>query len=797
MFLNCNETFLTSFALDDLLNKLVAGVCERRPVSSREVLELMSETLESHKMKQWYYSETVRAFKTSVDALNRRGFPLQMTCPLYFRIPLEDGGVDELFPSGSQVAVTPNNYDAFEFMLKQYYIYRNNPHAEGSYYDAVRPFLPISAQRNLLNPSLSPILKFMLEHFLNPDSPWAVRSEEEWQQLGVTYAVPLAGRYFPVDPSKPAMMPVPFSEAHRYVELATETCNKLNNLLKTGAALTAFRLPEPLVPPLLPPMPASAEHGVVQRPLQPAPPTAPLLPPTPPATQSAAAVAQQLPAPMVAHSTDEFAELESIGLRRETCLSMTPAELSFWDYILRLRRTPSQIQDVSFRLEFGLGRYIDLKANGAFIPVTKHNVDQFVEAAVQKQREVHRYINDIASTATTTTSSAVTTGGAQPPPRRESALSPAPAVTSGPAVPAAMARPPSTEQEGVVPAQLRIPTKPRPRTSGVSEATPGPSGVGGGGGSAAFNETRLRPADVDSAVMRSMLGLRALYNENRLSAMELAAQNLRFCLPCVEGVYNLIQNGREIKVGLRNFGEFILRVEEEKRRVEAEERRRAEAELQARARGGIDITVLPIPEEEAPVDSDTFWTDKNILEIWTYEVTTEMLAKSGLPPEEIVQQTRLQWDTHFLRNSDDPQNVMSGPRGEILPGQLARYLELLHRRLQTIRLAILDARRCSKQPSDVESNELGEAELATAAVVDLRPASASPLYFPQHQPHPAAHPHSLSPPRPVTPPHPVAPPHPAVPQHPVPPQPTEADLNMFSPTHNTGDLLAPPQSFNH
>ncbi|KPA82433.1 hypothetical protein ABB37_03501 [Leptomonas pyrrhocoris] len=403
MFLNRNETFLTSFVLDDLLNRLVAGVYEKRPVSSREVLELMSETLESTKMKQWYYSETVRSFKSTVDALNRRGFPMQMTCPLYFRVPLEDGGVDELFPSGSQVAVTPNNYDTFGIMLKQYYRYRSNPDAGGSYYDAARRFLPINVHRNLLNLSFLPVLKLVSEHLLNPDSPWCVRSEEEWAQLGVTYAVPLAGRFFPVDPTKPAMTSVPFAEASRYVELASDTVNKLNNLLKTGAALNAFRLTSTAAPPqpLHPPSAAtSPECDVATR-----------LSPLPPQQQQR----QQTTASRVTHSFNEFAELESIGLRRETCQNMTAAELSFWDYILQLRRNPTLTQDVSFRLEFGGGKYIDLEANGAFIPVTKYNVAQFFEAAVQQQDEVHRYINGIASTTTmATTSSALAAAGVSP-----------------------------------------------------------------------------------------------------------------------------------------------------------------------------------------------------------------------------------------------------------------------------------------------------------------------------------------------------------------------------------------------
>jgi hypothetical protein len=751
MFLNRNETFLTSFALDDLLNKLVAGVCGKRPVSSREVLELMSETLESSKMKQWYYSETVRSFKNSVDALSRRGFPMQMTCPLYFRVPLEDGGVDELFPSGSQVAVTPNNYDAFDLMLRQYYVYRNNPGAEGSYYDAVRRFLPISAQRNLLNPSFSPVIQFMLEHLLNPDSPWLVQSEEEWKQLGVTYAVPLAGRLFPVDSTKPATVLVPFAEAARYVELANDTCNKLNNLLKTGATLNAFR--QPVDPSTATPLraPPSAGAAAAERvvAIKPSPPPPP----------------QQPPASRIAHSTEQLAELESIGLRRETCLSMTSAELSFWEYILQLRRNPSHIQDVSFRLEFGGGRFIDLKANGAFIPVTKYNVEQFIEAAVRKQQEVHRYINEIASTTTSNAEAA----------QRSPTPTPAPAgsgggggavVVSSPAVNAtAIAQPVSSPGQvggaggvGVSAggAQVKVPTKPKSRTE--TSASANAAGGGGGDGSAAWHEAQLRRSDVDSAVVRSMLSLHAQFKENRLTAAELATYNLRFCLPCADGVYNLIPNGREIKVGLRNFGEFMLRLNAEKKRVEAEPEE--EGVQMANA-------VLQFKDE-----TEGFWTDKNILEIWTYEAATDLLAKSGLPPEEVVQQTRLQWDTHFLRNTDDPQHVMSGPKGEILPGQLNNYLALLHHRLQSIRLAILEARRCSKQPSDADSNDLGETELATATVVDVLNPNVPPAFYP--------------------------PPTTYQPQsHPAPPQPTEEDLNMLSPTHNTGDLLAPPQSFNH
>lgn len=446
---------------------------------------------------------------------------------------------------------------------------------------------------------------------------------------------------------------------------------------------------------------------------------------------------------------------------------MTAAELGFWDYILQLRRNPSQIQDVSFRLEFGGGKYIDLKANGAFIPVTKYNVEQFIDAAVKQQQQVHRYINEIASPPTTTTSSALTTGAAAAAvvagarsggpasvTQRGSAV-PAPSPWTGGKSAAVVTTRQQQQQPsggleggGVDPAAAGVSTKPRPRAS-LTEKT-----ATAGSGNAAFesagwNDTRLRRSDVDSAVVRSMLGLRALYNENHLTAADLAAHNLRFCLPCVEGVYNLIPNGREIKVGLRNFGEFMLRLDEEKWRVEEEDV------------GDIADAVLPLEEDDA------FWTDQNILEIWTYEVTTDLLAKSGLPPEEVVQQTRLQWDTHFLRNSDDPQNVMSGPRGEIVPSQLKNYLKLLHQRLQHIRLAILDARRCGKQLSDVDSNDLGEAKLEAAAMVDAPPPTTTiPVFYPPHQPHP------------------------------VPPPPTEADLNMLSPTHNTGGLLAPPQSFN-
>ncbi|KPI86731.1 hypothetical protein ABL78_4201 [Leptomonas seymouri] len=740
MLLNCNETFSTSFALDTLLSKLVAGVWETRPVSSREVLELISESLESSTMKQWYYVEMVRSFKTSVDALRQRGFPMQMTSPLYFRVPLEDGGVDELFPGGSHVAVTPNNYNAFELMLKQYYIYRKRPDTSGSYYEAVRGFLPISAQRNLLNPSFSPIIKFLSEHFLNSNSPWCVRSAEEWAQLGVTYAVSLAGRFFPVDSATPITTPVPFAEARRYVELASNTVNKLNGLLLTGATFNAFRLTDAAaIPPLLPPPSATAAERAVA------------MKPSPPQAQQ-----QQKPAAIhVVHSPEKLAELESIGLRREICQSMTSAELSFWNYILKLRRNPAQIKDVSFRLEFGGGRSIDLKSNGAFIPVTKHNVDQFIEAAVRKQQEVHCYINEITSSSITATSSvsAVGAGAGSAPARRSSAQAPAllgGPVKTAPSTAAALKRSFSAEEvsvDGATCGQAHVEVASNSKPPMMEENTVFPTGSGQ---SASWNSTRLRLSDMDSAVVRSMLRLRALYNESRLTAAELDAQKLRFCLPCKEGVYDLIPNGREIRVGLRNFGEFILRVDEEKRRVEA---------------GSSDGMADAMP----PLDYDegAFWTERSILGIWTYEITTELLAKSGLPPEEVVQQTTLEWDARFLRDSDDPQSVMKDSKGEILPSQLKNYLQMLHHRLRTIRLAILDARKCSKQLSDVDGSDVGEAELATASVVDPLPGNVSPA---SHMPDQ---------------------------MHRAPPPPTAADLNLFSPTHGTGGLLAPPQSFNH
>ncbi|KAK7198343.1 hypothetical protein NESM_000793100 [Novymonas esmeraldas] len=744
MYLRCNETFLTSFALDDLLNKLVAEVCEKRPVSSRQVLELMRETLETQKMQQWYYSETVRSFNDAVNSLSRRGFPLQMTCPLYFRIPQEDGGVHELFRYGSEIAVTPNNYDNFERMLKQYQAVVNRELSQEGYYDAVRDLLPISAHHNLLNSSYTPIINFVQECLLNPRSQWAIQSASAWNQLGITYAVPFAGRLFAVDPSKSITALVPFEDANRYVELASERCRTLNSLLTTGASLNAARK-------------AAAATA--------APPTAtPVRTPakSPPVT---VAVATSTASSEEARQWEAF---QSIGLRREVFGDMSPAEVDFWKYILRLRQSPSQIHDISFHLEFG-PHHMDLKENGRFIPVTRLNLNHFIETVVARQDEVHMYINEVASGTPTHSNASRAAGGGSEGVAGPSPPSPAPppppataAVSTG-----AIHSTPATALGGV----KMMAVKPPPRATASETIV---SAAAGPGRHESGSEVRLTLRDVDSTVVRSILELRAQLQLGRLTKTELSARQLRFCLPCHDGVHNLIPNGRHIQVATGNISVFLQYVEEEKKRVEAlagggaeDGAARARAQAQA-AGGGGPSSVMSGASALDPmqrggntdrhVDADAdagYWTDRNVLDIWTYECTTECLLKSSMSPDEIVRQTQLQWDTNFLSSRDCPYANAAGGRCAILPKDVKTYLRLLRRRLQSIRLAILDAGKCPQQPSELDTAEWDE----------------------------------VSPPGP-----PVKTSIPVEVHLPLPP--TQAELNMFSPTHNTGGLLAPPQSLN-
>ncbi|CBZ30448.1 conserved hypothetical protein [Leishmania mexicana MHOM/GT/2001/U1103] len=728
MYLCCNDTLLTSFALDTLLSKLVAEVCEKRPVSSRQVLELMREALETQKMQQWYYSETVRSFNDAVNSLSRRGFPLQMACPLYFRIPQEDGGVHELFRYGSEIAVTPNNYNHFELMLKRYQSVVNGELSQEGYYDAVRHLLPISAHCNLLNSSYTPIINFLQECLLNPRSQWAIQSSSVWDQLGVTYAVPFAGRLFAIDPTKPITALVPFEDANRYVEMASERCRTLNSLLTTGASLNVVRRAAAAAT-----SPPSASPGRA-------------------AVKSAPSAITVASSASTSEEARQWEAFEAIGLRSEVFGDMSPAEIEFWRYILRLRQSLSQIHDISFHLEFG-PHHMDLKENGRFIPVTRLNLNQFIEAVVAKQDEVHRYINEVAlGTPTHSIASRDAGGGGE----GSAGPPPPPVATSN----TAATQPMPTPRH-----DIKTPAQPPPRAVGSEAASAfgHPQSEAHRG-----NEAHLTLRDVDSTVVRSIMELRSQYQLGRLTKTELNARQLRFCLPCHDGVYNLIPNGRHIQVATGNIGIFLQYIEDEKKRVEALSGGKAEGGA-ARAcshsaeatTGGIgSLNVMQRDRERvwgtvevAEADAG-YWTDKNLLDIWTYECTTECLLKSSMSPEEIVRQTQLQWDANFLSSKDCPYANASEGACAILPKDAKTYLRLLRRRLQSIRLAILDAGKYPQEPSEWDGAEWDVVNPSTAPVEFEIPASAH-----------------------------------AVPS-------TPENLNMFSPTHNTGGLLAPSQSPN-
>ncbi|KAG5494071.1 hypothetical protein JKF63_01905 [Porcisia hertigi] len=723
MYPCCNDTFLTSFALDALLNKLVAEVCEKRPVSSRQVLELMREALETQKMHQWYYSETIRSFNEAVNSLSRRGFPHQMACPLYFRIPQEDGGVHELFRYGSEIAVTPNNYDNFELMLKQHQAVVNHELSQEGYYHAVRHLLPISAQRNLLNSSYTPIINFLQECLLNPRSQWATQSSEVWDQLGVTYAVPFAGRLFAVDPTKPVTALVPFEDANRYVELASERCRTLNSLLTTGASLNVVRKAGATV--AMPP--PTVHESAVQKP---APSTVVV-----PGSTTAA------------EDTSQWEAFKTIGLRSELFGDMSQAEVDFWRYILQLRQSPSQIHEISFHLEFG-PHHMDLKENGRFIPVTRLNLNQFIEAVVAKQDEVHTYINEVVSGNTTPSNMSTT--------KREGCAGVSPN-------PVAAANAATTHQMPATHHDLQKLARPPPRASGP-EATAS-AGQSQSDTHRGEEEVHLTLDDVDSTVVRSILEMQSQFELGRLTKTELNARQLRFCLPCHEGVYNLIPNGRHIHVSTGNIGLFFHYVEEETRRVEARLARKAkDSARHARTPsadappGDTDSSNATQRDQErgdcamepSSPDAD-YWTDRDVLEIWTYECTTECLLKSNMSPEELVRQTQMQWDTNFLSRKDSPYVDVSVDRGAILPKDVKAYLRLLGKRLQSIRLTILDAGKCPRQLSELDNAELGEVNPSGPPVVAAIPVSARPLSPTQ-----------------------------------------EEDPCILSPTHNTGGLLAPP-----
>ncbi|CAJ1022856.1 hypothetical protein, conserved [Leishmania lindenbergi] len=612
-------------------------------------------------------------------------------------------------------------------MLNRYQAVVNRKLSQEGYYDAVRHLLPISAHRNLLNSSYTPIINFLQECLLNPRSQWAIQSSLVWDQLGVTYAVPFAGRLFAVDPARPVTALVAFEDANRYVEMASERCRTLNSLLTTGASLNVVRRAAATAasPPL-----AASEHTAVM---------------------SATSTVSLASSAATSAEGKQWEAFETIGLRREVFGDMSPAEIEFWKYILRLQQSPSQIHDISFHLEFG-PHHMDLKENGRFIPVTRLNLNQFIEAVVAKQDEVHTYISEVAS-GTPTHSNASREAG------RGSEGS------AGRSAPRVASTTPTTPQMPTTQQDVKIPAKPPTRTVGP-EAT---SVVGHPQrGVHCGNEVHLTLRDVDSTVVRSIKELRSQFQLGRLTKTELNARQLRFCLPCRDGVYNLIPNGRHIQVATGNIGIFLQYIEEERRRVEALSRGGAENPAghvglhssEAVACGIRSLNVMQRDEERGPdtvdfADADAgYWTDKNVLDIWTYECTTECLLKSSMSPEEIVRQTQLQWDTNFLSSKDSPYTDASAIGGVILPKDVKTYLRLLRRRLQSIRLAILDAGKCPQQPSEWDSAEWAEVSLPAPPVLSAIQADVH-LLPPMHD-----------------------------------------NLNIFSPTYNTGDLLAPPQSLN-
>lgn len=728
-----------SFTLDDLLNKMVAEVYEKRPVSARQVLDLMCETLESKKMQEWYYGETVRSFQDAVTALSRRGFPLQMTSSLYFRVPQSNGGVHELFPFGSEIAVTPNNYESFDHILKQYNVMRAENLPSDVYCNNVRNYLPVSPQKNLLNSGFTPVLNLIGECVLNVRSPWYIGTEEAWQQLEVTYAIPFAGRLFPVEAGVPVSQQVPFSEATHYVEVATALYKKLNNLLTTGAPLNIIRQSPPL---LLPSKPTKIEPLATAVEESTSPGGALVV-----HCQASSLPEQQQPQQASHLSPEDSAEFISMGLRPELCEQMTPQEVELWKYMLHLRRTPSTIMDISFQLDFGQNK-IDLKENGKFIPVTPLNVDEFIFLSIAKQDEIHLCIQN---------QSALSSGG-QP------SLAPEPSSAS-------------------IAPPLSANATPK---EGMNQYPQDESMV--------WNRVQLTLQDMDSTVAREILSLRTRFMENKLTSSELAARSYRYCLPCTSGVYNLIPNGRHIKVALKNFGDFLQRVEYEKKRVgvgtSPGEEEDPPGPLQSgTSPSGTVRSYDPHQPLSSRAEPDTHWTESDVLEIWTYECTTDCLLKSDLSPEEVVRRTQLRWDSRFLRNpasrSSIPHNksnsttlgsstIAPKPANHrrlsevddmpIRPEDCQWYLNVLHERLQRVRLTILDASKCRKDTEDaLAAQELLPHEAAAQEEEDDEDGAAE-IY--DHQ----------------------------IAAMPVPP--TQSELALFSPTHQTGDLLAPPQSLN-
>jgi hypothetical protein len=197
-----DREFVAQVELTSILEQITEAVVADRPLGPKALIRSIHSAVKKAESK--IFARSVRDFEQFVANLPVSGFP--PGARFNFARPYLNGTEDELFSGGSEVLVSPHNY--------QYFLKLVNQSSQTTHSMADWPLAP----RLHLTGNYEPILR-LLE---------ALPSDVDVAKYGVTHAVPFNGVLLPVTVGKSTDDPVKRGELSTYIHHAREKLRALN-----------------------------------------------------------------------------------------------------------------------------------------------------------------------------------------------------------------------------------------------------------------------------------------------------------------------------------------------------------------------------------------------------------------------------------------------------------------------------------------------------------------------------------------------------------------------------------------
>lgn len=312
-------------------------------------------------------------------------------------------------------------------------------------------------------------------------------------------------------------------------------------------------------------------------------------------------------------------------------------------------------------------------------------------------------------------------------------------------------------------------TPPKKWAGGLSTCSPWDS--------AQWNAVTLTPADLDIRYLDTMRLLCDRLASKSVSAAEVDSIALTFSIPCGLGTYNLIPNGRDIHVDASNLVEYVSRLE-----IEFDKWSAIFREREAR---GLQKQKLPDVLAGSPSDTSGILTAPDLLFLQAFAANASTMGQSVRANPHLLQQLGLRWSIEVPGKNVTLQLRPNGAELLVQPIEYDQYVQTvidcvsevshsiaLHRQFPVSSTVTsfyspsqLTTGDILQTPSPIQSGQTVDESIRSGAPTRLREEveAARSLYM-----------RELA----------------------VPLTTRAADLELFSPTHDSFGLFSPPQQIN-